>query len=439
MDTIVARATGEGKAGIGIIRISGPEALGILHRLFVSKKSPAENPRTLVAGFVRGSSGQVLDRALAVFMSGRHSATGEDVAEIHCHGSPPLLREVMALACEAGARPARAGEFTRRAFENGKLTLAQAEAVLLLIEASSSAEVRAAARALGSQVERRIRRLSEAISDRIAEIGAYVEFPDEPDVNAFRPGLLDLEEAISSLRSSLRSIRPEGWKVVVAGAANVGKSSLVNAIAKKRVSIVTSMPGTTRDAVGADIEISGERVRLVDTAGIGCESRCEADCEAQKVSLDEIESASIVLWVEDEREETRDRPCISAPTIGVRNKADLIEESLLPGHCEKMAKEGIILVSARTGFGISRLLEALAEVIRKERGPDCGIAASDRVIFAVESARDAVRRASRRLDELPEISVLELERARDELASVLGIGTGKDILDRVFEKFCIGK
>lgn len=425
---------------MGVIRISGPLSGPILERIFFAVPHPTKAPRRLLLGQVREPGGCLLDQALAVFMPGPRSFTGEDVAEIHCHGSPALIREIVRLACAHGARSARAGEFIRRAFENGKLDLRGVEAVLALVEARSALDVRAAARSLRPELSERIGHLRSTLAEQIAMISATIEFPEEPDIAAIRPNLEGLVQEGAALRARLRRIADRGWRVVVAGRTNVGKSSLVNALARHRVSIVTDQAGTTRDAVGVDIEMDGANIRLLDTAGIGAGEGSEADRMAQRVSQEQIDAANLVLWVGDDRDGTLDRPTgIVHRVIVVQNKADLLTEEQHRRRAEELRPLGGLLVSAKSGYNLVRLETEILRAMREELGPDDGIAASERVFLGIERANDAIRCALRNLEALPELSLSDLATAAEEIDTLLGVRLDEDVLARIFDRFCIGK
>lgn len=425
---------------MGVIRISGPLSASILRRIFIASPHPIRRPRRLLPGQVREPGGCLLDQSLAVFMPGPRSFTGEDVAEIHCHGSPALIREILRLICSLGARSARAGEFIHRAFDNGKLDLPGVEAVLALVEARSALDVRAAARSLRPELSEKIAKLRSMLTEQISLISAIIEFPDEPEVASIRTNLEDLVRAADDLRASLRRISTQGWRVVVAGRTNVGKSSLVNALARQRVSIVTDQAGTTRDAVGVDIEIGGASVRLFDTAGVGAGEGSEADRLAQRVSQERIEEANLVVWVGDDRGGTLDCPAdIKNRAIVVQNKADLLLEDEQRRQEEELRSRGALLVSAKNGYGLSRLETEILHAMREALGPDDGIAASDRVILGIERVHGAVQSAVRNLDALPELSLSDLQTTAGEIDALLGARPSEDVLTAIFERFCIGK
>lgn len=425
---------------MGVVRISGPLAGPILRRIFHASPHPTRQPRRLLAGQVREPGGEVLDQSLAVFMPGPRSFTGEDVAEIHCHGSPALIREIVKLTCSLGARTARAGEFIHRAFDNGKIDLQRVEAVLALTEARSPLDVRAAARSLGTELSDMIAGLRSALAEQVALLNAIIEFPDEPEVAATRPNLEGLVRTVEGIRARLRRVATQGWRIVVAGRTNVGKSSLVNALAHQRVSIVTDQAGTTRDAVGVDVELEGAIVRLIDTAGVGGGEGSEADRMAQQVSREQIENADLLLWVGDERGGTLDRPPdITDRVLVVQNKADLLDRERRERLEEQLASCGRILVSAKSGYGLSRLESEIKRVMRDEFGPDDGIAASDRVVFGLERVCDALREAVRNLDALPELALSDLATAGEEVDALLGKRQDQDVLAGIFDRFCIGK
>jgi tRNA modification GTPase len=439
-DTIVARGTPPGEGAIAVLRLSGRDAGPLLARVVrTSGADPVQRPRRLIHGWVVDGSERILDEVLLVFLPGPNSYTGEDMAEIHCHGGEGVVAAILAELMRAGARGALRGEFTRRALENGKLDLSRAEAVVRLISAGTREQVLGASRLLGGEVETLARQTREDLLEALAHVEAAIDFSQEPEVAGGAPRSLGrIGEKVSELQSSVRRVVQEEREVVVAGRPNVGKSSLVNAVAKRPVSIVTSEPGTTRDAVRAGITLHGARVDLVDTAGQGETSEAsEAAREAERVAKEKMERAGFLIWVTYRPQDPKPRRGGELPPfLFVVNKADLMNER------EKAAavKSGGLLVSAKTGQGIEELCEALARRWVEEYGPADGIPLTSRQEEALRRIRRGADQANSALSkQQPELAAVDLKEALQGVADLLGEGVEVDVLDRIFSEFCIGK
>jgi tRNA modification GTPase len=436
-DTIVARGTPPGQGAVAVIRISGPDAANLLSQVTRTPGTdPTAEPRRLKRGWAVDKTGQRLDEVLVVFMPGPNSYTGEDMGEIHCHGGEAVVAAITNELIGAGARGALRGEFTRRALVNQKLDLSRAEAVMRLITAASREQVLGATRLLGGVVENLARRLKEDLLVSLAHVEAAIDFGDEPEASNAAPESLErLMRQVKKLRASVRRVAQEETEVVVAGRPNVGKSSLVNAVAKRPVSIVTPEPGTTRDAVRAGIYLHGARVDLVDTAGQGAgEPESEAAREAERIAKEKVERAGFLIWVTDRPGERVKEP--TAPSLFVVNKADLLNEK------ERAAIEGDgrLLVSAKTGEGIEELCEELGRRMSEEYGPADGIPLTSRQEEALGSIQTgAEKAASAILKHQPELAAVDLRDALAGVASLLGEDLEIDVLDRIFSEFCIGK
>ncbi len=423
-----------------MIRLSGPDAGSLIAKVSRGfRVDPAGNPRRLVRGRVVDEAGRDLDEVLLVFMPGPASYTGEDMAEIHCHGGEAVVAAILAELMRVGARGALRGEFTRRAFENGKLDLTRAEAVNRLIRAVSREQVLGATRLLGGEVEALARRVQEELLGALAHVEAGIDFGEEPDTSGSMPESLDrLVDDVRALKESVRRVANEELEVVVAGRPNVGKSSLVNALAKRPVSIVTNEPGTTRDAVRAGVSIHGARVDLVDTAGQGCQdTNSQASLEAERVAREKVKRAGFVVWVTDRLEE-RAPPSgdEGPPALFVLNKADELDAS----EKDRLEQDGLVLVSAKTGEGIERLGELLAQRLREEYGPSDGIPLTSRQEDALRRILEGVERANTTLsNRQPELAAEDLKAGLGGVAELLGEGVDTDVLDRIFSEFCIGK
>lgn len=451
---IIARATPPGRGAIAILRIDGRGTGELLRRIFrpLGSRRPESVPRRMIRGHVIDPRHpeRIIDDALAVFFAARNSYTGNDLAEIHCHGGPAVIRGILAAATAAGphsARAARPGEFTERAFLNGKLDLARAEAVADLIGAETEAAARSARAQLAGGLSGRVSDLRAGLIDLAAEIEARIDFPDEDlgeadaeRMNAAFDRLADELARLLATRRRGRLLR-DGVRVALVGPPNVGKSSLLNALARSERAIVTPHPGTTRDTIECRIDLEGIPVTLIDTAGIRE--------TAEPVELAGIERSRRVAldadWLIEVRDASAQVPFDAGrpPHLVALNKCDLVAATE-PGGVIEEARA--IRTSARTGEGLAQLESALHEIISGqdeggESGAGDGIAVSERHGALLESAASALRsaRAQRDAGGGGELVMIDLRDALGALDELLGLAPGEAILDRVFEKFCMGK
>jgi tRNA modification GTPase len=457
-DTIAAIATPPGVGGVGLIRVSGPSAESIAHRLFrPSRPLTAFLSHHLYHGeIVAPDTGTILDDVLAAFMKGPHTYTGEDTLEISCHGGPLILRTVIDEIFRAGARPAERGEFTKRAFLNDRLDLSQAEAVLDLVTAQTRGGISAAAGRLKGNLSARIGVIRSAIIDLLAGIEASIDFSEEDGVGeaprGASPGFQALLDDLTALAATYRRgrITREGVGIVIAGRPNVGKSSLLNRLLGEKRAIVTPMPGTTRDFIEEAVEIGGIPVRLTDTAGI---RPPENAIEKEGIDLvwERLASADAVLFLLDGSMalSPEDRELLAkmeAKTlIPVINKSDLPQHldhealaQLLPGTAPPP-----IPISAKYGNGIEDLTAAIRNTVLAtptEEAPEAMIAhlrhkvALERATEGLVRARDGLR------DGLaPELAALEMREALDALGEITGRATSEEVIERIFANFCVGK
>ncbi|NKF21145.1 tRNA uridine-5-carboxymethylaminomethyl(34) synthesis GTPase MnmE [Solimonas marina] len=442
-DTIVAVATAAGRGGVGIVRLSGPDAAAIAAR--IAGTLPA--PRTAAYRRFRDRNGATLDSGLVLQFVAPQSFTGETVVEFQGHGSPQALQLLVAEACAHGARPARAGEFSERAFLNGRIDLAQAEAIADLIDASTAEAARAAQRSLDGEFSKRV----HAAAERLIELRMFVEgaldFSDE-DVD----WLADrgLAERVAEARTALaellvqaeqgRRLR-DGYTVALTGQPNVGKSTLLNRLAGADVAIVTDIAGTTRDVLRENLDLRGLPVTLVDTAGLR-DGGDAIEREGMRRARLALEQAELALFIVDARSgiSAEDRMLIDAlpaalPRLIVHNKADLASSTAsLPGN-------DAVAISAATGAGIDALI---AEIHRRAglRVGEAGLfSARGRHLDALRRAQALLDAAAERLDErvLPELAAEDLRRALDALGEITGAFSSEDLLGRIFASFCIGK
>jgi len=441
-DTIVAIATPPGRGGIGVVRISGSQARAIAETLCGIEPEPR---RAQLAAFT-GVDGSAIDRGLALFFAAPHSFTGEDVLELHAHGSPVVLDALVRRACELGARVARAGEFSERAFLNGKLDLNQAEAVADLIASRSEVQARAALRSLEGEFSRRADALAKLIVRLRVEIEAAIDFSDEASEGASKPVIERLfEDAANGLQALLAAARrgvrlTDGMHAVIVGEPNVGKSSLLNALAGNDRAIVTEMPGTTRDVLRESIVLGDVELTLADTAGLR-ESTDLVEGEGIRRARVELARADLVLRVVERTAAVASATLFdgtppSATRIVIVNKIDLDGAPPSRSECDGAL---CIALSARTGEGLDLLRAALREAaLGGERGGE--FSARSRHVLALERAGASLQNARSALaTATPELIAEDLVAAQRALGEIVGTFTSEDLLGAIFSTFCIGK
>ena len=456
-DTIAAISTPPGPGAIGILRLSGPRAVEVAQASFRPlNKTPLSQhrPHELVYGDLLDRDGQPIDRVLCTFSRGPVSYTGEDTAEFQCHGSPMVLSLGLEALFSRGARQARAGEFTRRAFLNGKLDLAQAEAVGDLLEARSREGARHAAGQLTGALSRRIGAVYSALVDIMAHFHAVLDYPDE-DIDPFRMeelnGQLSRQEAaLRALAGSYRRgqyIR-DGVPCAIVGRPNAGKSSLLNALVGFDRAIDTNIPGTTRDTVEERAELGGVTLRLIDTAGLR-----DSDDPIEQLGVERsraaMEEAALVLLVVDGTEKaTREDADLARaiagtgkPWVLVRSKGDLAGENA--DDLTALAQGApLVSLSARTGEGLDDLGRAVEELFPKGTEDKAGeLITNARQAEAASRALDCVVRAGQALTDgvTPDALLTDVEEALEALGELTGQSVREDVTDRIFSKFCVGK
>ena len=458
MDPIAAIATGHSPTAIGIIRVSGEGCFALCDQVFRAANGrpfPEQPSHKMVFGEMLDAESRIIDRGLAVRFPGPHSYTGEDSAEFHCHGSPVVLRELLDALFAAGARQAKAGEFTQRAFLNGRLDLTQAEAVIDLIDA----ETAAAARNAAAQLDGGLRRVLEPIQDSLLDITsrfyAVVDYPDE-DIEDVKPeqvaeALSSAEKQLSSLLATCQrgKVLKSGVRTAIVGRPNAGKSSLLNALAGYERAIVTDIPGTTRDTVEESVLCGGVLLRLIDTAGI----RDTEDVVEQKGverSRKALESADLVLAVVDGSVPLTDedlevlRLAAENPRwIAVFSKCDLWDtKAHSVGIIGSPAPAASVTLSSVTGEGLGDLENAVAALFPAGDPKEAGSLLTDqRQEEAARRARDAVRRAKDALENglTPDAVLTDAEEALDSLGELTGRTAKEEIVSRIFSRFCVGK
>jgi tRNA modification GTPase len=444
----VAIATPPGRGALGVVRLSGPDACPIAGTLLpmpgVLDAQPSHTIRRV--RLIDPDTGASIDEAMCAVMRAPRSYTGEDVVELSCHGGPALLGIVVDRLLRGGARLAAPGEFTRRAFLNGRIDLARAEAVALLITARTERAAALAARALEGELAIRIGKLREAMIDLVAGLEVGLDFPDEHvglDANAGRERVEQLVHDVEALLAASRrgSLVHDGVTIALVGRPNAGKSSLLNALLGRDRAIVSPIPGTTRDIVDGAIEIAGAPVRLLDTAGLATAGD-PIEAEGMNRTRYAIDQSDIVLVVVDgsiaQQPDGELRAAVAGRrVIEVRSKSDL------PAHPAASIARGVLAVSARTGDGIPAFLDRLAD----EVGRICGVADEDGQLAATLRQREGLEQIRRRLlatgaalSALPlEVALVDLRDALDAASALLGLEVGDAVLDRVFATFCLGK
>lgn len=441
--TIAAIATAPGKGGVGVIRVSG-EGVPSLARSLLGKLPP---DRQATLATFRDGQGRGIDQGLAFYFKAPRSFTGEDVLELHAHGGPALLRLLLSRCLELGARAAEPGEFTRRAFLNDKLDLAQAESVADLIEASSDEAVRSAARSLTGEFSSAIDAMVQALINVRMHVEACVDFPEEEidtaDRSAIASKIADVSAALETVLSQAArgAVLREGLQVVLVGRPNVGKSSLFNRLAREEVAIVTPIAGTTRDQVRVSLNLEGIPIHLIDTAGLR-----DTDDPVERIGIERtwkaIESAgaALILTTADEpglgktEQEIVQRLPASMPRAWVVNKIDLN-----PGVAMNQAGVAAqtFLLSAKTGAGVDVLERWLLEVAGWQPGGEGVFMARERHLEALRLAQSHLDLA--RTQVAFELVAEELRLAQEALSSITGEFAADDLLGEIFSRFCIGK
>ncbi len=459
-DTIAAISTPLGEGGIGIVRLSGKESLQIAEKIFFSPKN--KSLRDLKSyrvsyGYVNNPlTGEKIDEVLVTVMKSPRSYTKEEVVEINCHGGMITLRKVLEIVLKQGARLAEPGEFTKRAFINGRLDLSQAEAVIDLIRSRTDESRRISLEQLQGKLSENITGLRDRLADICANVEAYIDFPEDeietPEKLEFLESMKNIREKLQLLLKSYDEGRffREGLSTAIVGKPNVGKSSLLNALLKRERAIVTEMPGTTRDVIEEYLNVNGLPLRLMDTAGIR-DVVDIAEKEGVKRSLKSIESADLVIAIFDQSEplgqedfevleKIRDKKAII-----VLNKSDLqsgFDKGIFPSQLIPNVSN-ILRISATRGDGLEELKDAIFNsCLRDWKEEREGVIVTNiRHKTSIGNALKSLEKAEYALIENQpvEILALELRDSMDKLGEIVGIVTTEDLLNKIFSDFCIGK
>ena len=439
-DTIAAIATAAGRSGVGIVRCSGARVSALVTAIVGSPLAPR---RAVLADF-RDARGEIIDRGLALFFPAPHSYTGEDVLELHGHGGAVVLRELLKRCLELGARAARPGEFTERAFLNSKLDLAQAESVADLIDAATAEAARGAMRSLRGAFSQRVDELARALIELRMLVEATLDFPDEEidfleradAAGKLAAARARLQEVLAATQQG--SLLREGIRVVLVGRPNVGKSSLLNRLAGEEVAIVTEVPGTTRDAIRQSISLEGIPVHMIDTAGLR-----ESIDPVEKIGVartwEAIERADLLVVLHDAREGKHATEDLLAklprtlPRIDVMNKIDLLGR-----EPEWNQANAAVWLSAKTGAGLELLKESLLSAAGWQAAGEGLFMARARHVQALRAAQAHLDRAKVADDKL-ELLAEDLRLSQQSLGEITGAYTPDDLLGEIFSRFCIGK
>lgn len=454
-DTISAIATALGVGSIGVIRLSGPDSLAIADRIFTGREKPGkDNARKLLYGHILDRKGQPIDEVLAVYMPGPHSYTGEDVCEIQCHGGRQALQEILSLTYQAGARPAEPGEFTKRAFLNGRLDLAEAESVMDIINAKSRQALVAANRGHEGGLSRKVRELRKKLRDLVVQLEAAIDYPEEDieEVTYDRAAevLAEGQAAVARLvrQGSAGRVLREGLRTAIVGRPNVGKSSLLNSLLQADRAIVSNIPGTTRDIIEEQMTIGGIPLVLTDTAGLR-----DTEDLVEKIGVERsraaLEDAQLALVVLDGSQPLSGEDRELLRSLKDRKKLILVNKSDLPqmldteGLQREYGRSDVIVLSVKTGEGMEQVEQWLREFVYGE-GSDSESSSmtqnarqQDLLEKALRSLEDALEGARQHLPY--DCLTIDLTQTLHDLGEITGEDVPDEIIDEIFAQFCVGK
>ena len=455
-DTIAAISTPLGMGGIGIVRISGPQAQAIAGQVFRRRegRGPLLSHRFYLGEIIRPGDRTGLDEVLLVFMRQPKTYTREDVVEIQCHSGPLVLREILETVLESGARLADPGEFTKRAFLNGRIDLTQAEAVIDLIQSKTRRSLELANRQRSGRLAAEVGRMKERLLSLLASLEASIDFPEEEVPEFPRQEVAgQLQDARDNLVALLRTyeegrVYREGIAAVIVGRPNVGKSSLLNSLLREDRAIVTAIPGTTRDVIEEMVNIEGMPLRIMDTAGLR-PARDAIEEEGVRRTRERLAQADLSIWVVDGSEPltSEDLEIVmqvrNKKTVIAINKNDLPQLFSPEDLQGKIPEASLVSISALYGSGIESLKKAISTVVLNGRLESSSelILSNLRHKRAVKAAQEALSQALASLEANLswEFITLDLQRALEALGEIVGETTSEEILDRIFSQFCIGK
>lgn len=456
-DTITAISTPLGEGGIGIVRVSGPAAVEIAGKIFRARRGEWADAAgsNLIYGHIYDFDGAVVDEVLLGYMKAPHTYTREDVVEINCHGGALPLKKILELTLAAGARLAKPGEFSMRAFLNGRMDLAQAESVIDIIRAKTEGGLKLAANQLKGVLSEKIYVLQDKILGLLAQVEANIDFPDEDlEVKTMTEIAIYSGEISGELQELIRGadagkIYREGISTIIIGRPNVGKSSLLNALLRENRAIVTDIPGTTRDIIEEIINIDGIPLKIIDTAGLH-----ETEDIIEKIGIEKtketIEKAGLVLLVLDAARELTGEDLAIIDSVGDKktvfliNKADIAEKNIdqnkVAAHA---AGRPVLWISAQKGTGLDQLKKIIFKIVMEGR-----IANSDNVLVSSVRHKHALEKAAAHLSDAQagiessvpvDIIAIDIRAAWEALGEITGSIVTEDLLDRIFADFCIGK
>jgi tRNA modification GTPase len=451
MDTIIALATPPGRSAIGLIRLSGKDALSLLHKILDEPKYSPSPGQAVLKNLKHPSSGELLDRALVTYFQAPHSFTGEDLIEVSCHGSPVILRRVIDSLLGLGARLAGPGEFTLRALAAGKINLSQAEAIRDLINAQTDAAAQQAVRQLNGELSKRLQPLKDSLIGIIVILESAVEFVEDdlPEVETerIRGILTQLITEVSNLASSFECghLLRDGFKVTLAGRPNTGKSSLFNSLLRLNRAIVTDIPGTTRDTLSEVINIKGVPVLLTDTAGVRESSNVVEEIGVER-TRQAMADADLLLVVVDGAAELTDEDLAFLQLTGTRKRIIALNKSDLPSFRQRLPADlnglsPVVGVSARDSVGLEELREAMVVPFLSSAHTSGLLITDARHHDLLVSTQGELESAATALlsGASEELILVGLHNALRFLGEITGETTAEDVLSRIFSTFCIGK